>query len=110
MGKCTCKKVNVKTKYVLTFLILEEWNEAQQDFFEAFKNYDEAGSPQRIQCLKYLVLANLLTDNPVDPFDSQEAAPYKNDKEIVAMTNLVDAFGKKEIAKFERILKGISIS
>ncbi|CAG8488912.1 2113_t:CDS:2 [Racocetra fulgida] len=27
--------------------------ETQTDFFESFKNYDEAGSPQRIQVLKY---------------------------------------------------------
>jgi COP9 signalosome complex subunit 2 len=32
----------------------KEWEKAQTDFFEAFKNYDEAGSPQRIQCLKFL--------------------------------------------------------
>nr|KAJ3421271.1 COP9 signalosome complex subunit 2 [Polyrhizophydium stewartii] len=29
-----------------------EWEKSQTDFFEAFKSYDEAGSPQRIQCLK----------------------------------------------------------
>jgi COP9 signalosome complex subunit 2 len=31
-----------------------QWAEAATDFFEAFKNYDEAGNPRRIQCLKYL--------------------------------------------------------
>lgn len=46
------------------------------DFFESFKNYDEAGSPQRIQVLKYLVLANMLTGSAVNPFDSQETKPY----------------------------------
>lgn len=30
-----------------------EWEKAHTDFFEAFKNYDEAGSSRRIQCLKY---------------------------------------------------------
>ena len=30
-----------------------QWDEAATDFFEAFKNYDEAGNPRRIQCLKY---------------------------------------------------------
>jgi hypothetical protein len=29
-----------------------EWDKASSDFFEAFKNYDEAGSHKRIQCLK----------------------------------------------------------
>ena len=33
-------------------LLTEEWDNAQTDFFESFKNYDEAGSPQRIQVLK----------------------------------------------------------
>lgn len=30
-----------------------QWPEAATDFFEAFKNYDEAGNQRRIQCLKY---------------------------------------------------------
>ena len=38
-----------------------QWAEAATDFFEAFKNYDEAGNPRRIQCLKYLYLFKLLT-------------------------------------------------
>lgn len=32
-----------------------QWAEAATDFFEAFKNYDEAGNQRRIQCLKYVV-------------------------------------------------------
>jgi COP9 signalosome complex subunit 2 len=55
--------------------LTEEWDKAQTDFFEAFKNYDEAGSTQRIQCLKYLVLANMLTESQINPFDSQETKP-----------------------------------
>lgn len=30
-----------------------QWADAATDFFEAFKNYDEAGNQRRIQCLKY---------------------------------------------------------
>jgi COP9 signalosome complex subunit 2 len=52
------------------------WDKASSDFFESFKNYDEAGSPQRIQVLKYLILANLLMGMEVNPFDSQETKPY----------------------------------
>lgn len=33
-----------------------QWAEAATDFFEAFKNYDEAGNQRRIQCLKYVCL------------------------------------------------------
>ena len=40
---------------------------------QAFKNYDEAGSTRRIQCLKYVVLASMLMEQDyINPFDSQE--------------------------------------
>jgi len=81
------------------------WAEAATDFFEAFKSYDEAGSGRRIQCLKYLVLANMLMNSEVNPFDAQEAKPYKNDPEIMAMTALVAAYQRNEIGEFERILR-----
>ena len=42
--------------------------------------------------LSFLVLANMLMKSGINPFDSQEAKPYKNDNEIVAMTNLVTAY------------------
>jgi COP9 signalosome complex subunit 2 len=54
---------------------LEQWARASTDFFESFRNYDESGAPQRIQVLKYLVLANLLMGSGINPFDSQEAKP-----------------------------------
>lgn len=81
------------------------WADAQSAFFESFKNYDDAGSPQRIHVLKYLVLANMLAESQINPFDSQETKPYKNDPEIVAMTDLVAAYQRVDIAEFERIMK-----
>ncbi|KAL3895259.1 MAG: hypothetical protein SGCHY_004810 [Lobulomycetales sp.] len=80
-----------------------EWARAQEDFFEAFKNYDESGSPQRITCLKYLVIANMLSESRINPFDSQETKPYKNDADVVAMTGLVDAFQAGDLARFLKI-------
>ncbi|XP_053613154.1 COP9 signalosome complex subunit 2 isoform X2 [Plodia interpunctella] len=82
-----------------------EFEKAHTDFFEAFKNYDESGSPRRTTCLKYLVLANMLMKSGINPFDSQEAKPYKNDPEILAMTNLVSAYQNNDINDFESILK-----
>ncbi|KAI0323077.1 PCI-domain-containing protein [Amylostereum chailletii] len=81
------------------------WSRASEDFFESFRNYDEAGSPQRIQVLKYLVLANMLTGSEVNPFDSQETKPYKNDPQIKAMTDLVDAYQRREVHAAEKILR-----
>ncbi|KAE9409234.1 PCI-domain-containing protein [Gymnopus androsaceus JB14] len=82
-----------------------QWNKASEDFFESFRNYDEAGSPQRIQVLKYLVLANMLMGSEVNPFDSQETKPYKSDPQIKAMTDLVDAYQRREVHSAEKILR-----
>lgn len=81
------------------------WDEAATDFFEAFKSYDEAGSTARVRCLKYLVLATMLMKSEVDPFDSQEARPYRQDPEVAAMTSLVEAYQSGDIGAFERVLR-----
>ncbi|KZT04074.1 PCI-domain-containing protein [Laetiporus sulphureus 93-53] len=83
-----------------------QWNSASEDFFESFKNYNEAGSPQHIQVLKYLVLVNMLTGSEVNPFDSQETKPYKNDPQVKAMTDLIDAYQRREVHAAEKILHG----
>lgn len=82
----------------------ENWNDAQSDFFESFRNYDEAGSLQRIQVLKYLLLTTMLMKSDINPFDSQETKPYKNDPRIAAMTDLVDAYQRDDIHKYESVL------
>jgi len=82
----------------------ENWNEAQSDFFESFRNYDEAGSLQRIQVLKYLVLTTMLMGSDINPFDSQETKPYKNDPRIAAMTELVDAYQNDQMHQYESVL------
>ncbi|KAK9507655.1 hypothetical protein O3M35_007464 [Rhynocoris fuscipes] len=104
----TTQKNNKKLKalYEQSLHIKEgEFEKAHTDFFEAFKNYDESGSPRRTTCLKYLVLANMLMKSGINPFDSQEAKPYKNDPEILAMTNLVSSYQNNDINEFERILR-----
>jgi len=83
----------------------KEYEAAGKTFFQAFKSYDEAGDPSRLRCLKYLVLASMLHASSINPFDSQEARPYRDDPEITAMTNLVQAFHNNEIQKFERVLR-----
>ncbi|KAI5795239.1 COP9 signalosome complex subunit 2 [Geopyxis carbonaria] len=83
----------------------ENWKDAQSDFFESFRNYDEAGSLQRIQVLKYLVLASMLMKSEINPFESQETKPYKTDPRIQAMTELVEAYQRGEIHRYENILQ-----
>lgn len=83
----------------------ENWKDAQSDFFESFRNYDEAGSLQRIQVLKYLLLTTMLMRSDINPFDSQETKPYRNDPRIAAMTELVDAYQRDDIHRYESVLQ-----
>ncbi|KAK4536640.1 hypothetical protein CDCA_CDCA09G2665 [Cyanidium caldarium] len=81
------------------------FRDACTDLFEAFKNYDEAGAPRRLHCLKYLVLANMLANSEINPFDSQEALPYRNEPEVVAIIQLVAAYQSQDLHAFEAVLK-----
>lgn len=84
---------------------VENWTEAQSDFFESFRSYDEAGSLQRIQVLKYLVLTTMLMGSDINPFESPETKAYQNDPRISAMTDLVDAYQRDDIKRYENILQ-----
>jgi COP9 signalosome complex subunit 2 len=57
-------------------VIRECGGKMRNELFELFRNYDEVGSLQRIQVLKYFVLANMLMESDIDPFSSQETKPY----------------------------------
>jgi len=83
----------------------ENWKDAQSDFFESFRNYDEAGSLQRIQVLKYLLLTTMLMKSDINPFDSQETKPYRNDPRIAAMTELVDAYQRDDMHQYVNVLQ-----
>ena len=50
-------------------------------------------------------MASMLHASSINPFDSHEARAHRDDPEIVAMTNLVQAFHNDDIRAFERILR-----
>ncbi|KAI1337133.1 putative COP9 signalosome subunit 2 [Xylariaceae sp. FL0016] len=83
----------------------ENWKEAHACFVQSFSNYDEAGSLQRITVLKYLLLAVMLMKSDINPFDSQETKPYRNDPRIAAMTDLVDAYQRDDMHKYVSVLQ-----
>lgn len=81
------------------------WQEAFTDFFEAFKNFDDAGlRTNSSQCLKYLVLANMLSGSDINPFHEQRARSYQDNTEIKAMIALVEHYQKKDIRRFESVI------
>jgi COP9 signalosome complex subunit 2 len=77
------------------------WSRAYAEFLEAFKAYMEASnSSKTISCLKYMLLANMLSDNRINPFDSQDTKAYQNDPQITTMTQLTDAYLANDIGAF----------
>jgi COP9 signalosome complex subunit 2 len=46
----------------------------------------------------------MLMGSAINPFDSQETKPYKNDPRIAVMTELVDAYQRDDISRYESIL------
>lgn len=47
----------------------------------------------------------MLMKSDINPFDSQETKPYRNDPRIAAMTDLVDAYQRDNIRRYESILQ-----
>jgi COP9 signalosome complex subunit 2 len=88
------------------FLRERNYKDANTDFIEAFKGYDSAGARDfAIQCLRYLILSNMLSNSPVNPFDDNRAKSYQSSNEIEAMLNLIESYRNRQITNFERVLK-----
>ena len=51
-------------------------------------NRQEAGNGRAKDCLKYVVLASMLSLSNINPFAAREAKVYAEDKEILAMSDL----------------------
>lgn len=83
------------------------WSLAYNEFFDAFKAYEEAGkSAQARKCIKYLVVANIIDGGGhVNPFAAREIVAYVQHSDIDAMKNLRAAFRDNEIEKFSAILR-----
>uniref|UniRef100_A0AAV1VEM9 PCI domain-containing protein n=1 Tax=Peronospora matthiolae TaxID=2874970 RepID=A0AAV1VEM9_9STRA len=90
------------------YLEEKEWMLAYNEFFEGFRNYQEAGNSRATQCLKYVVLANMLTSSNINPFDSREAKVYQDVEEVGAMLLLRSAYEANDIVQFEKVLKNPS--
>jgi len=84
---------------------MNNWDEAYNNFFEAFKMYQDIGNANAKSCLKYVILASMLSDDERNPFASQEARVLENHAEIVPMRTLLDGFEKDDITVFEKTLE-----
>ena len=82
-----------------------DYSRGINELTEAFRAYQEAGNPRAKACLKYVVMASMLTDSAVDPLAAPEAKVFVDDAEILAMAELRHALDANDLTKFERTLK-----
>ena len=90
------------------FMAGASWDEAYNEFYAAFRSYQEAGNPRAKVCLKYVVLSNMLALSDINPFAAREAKVLQDDKEIMAMVDLRMAYESNDMPRFERVLRNKS--
>ncbi len=78
------------------------WMEAYNEFYEAFRNYQEAGNSRARDCLKYVVMASILSLSDINPFAAREVKAFADDPEIVAMSDLRQSLEANDLARFEK--------
>lgn len=81
------------------------WKEAYDELYEAFRNYQEAGNSRARDCLKYVVLASMLSLSDINPFAAREAKVFADDKEILAMSDLRQSLEANDLKRFERTIR-----
>lgn len=81
-----------------------QYEKARLEFYESFKNYDEAGSSSKKKILKYLGLCSLLTDSEVNPFESQETQSYSQLPEYSNLILLIAAYENRDLDEFYNVL------
>jgi len=81
-----------------------DWDAAYNEFYEGFRAYQEAGNARAKDCLKYVVLANMLALSDINPFAAREAKVYQEEKEITAMMQLRQSYDNNELTRFEQTL------
>jgi COP9 signalosome complex subunit 2 len=88
------------------FMTEKKWEEAYNEFWESFKNYQETGNAGAKVVLKYVVLSSMLALSGINPFDSREAKVYQEDPEINAMAQLRTAYETNDIQTVDKLLTG----
>ena len=82
----------------------EDYDQARAQFYESFKNYDEAGAIAKNKILKYLALCSLLCNHDLDPFQSQETQSYAQFAEFDNLKRLIKAYKDMSVIEFMQVL------
>lgn len=73
--------------------------------YGAARHYQEAGNSRARDCLKYVVMASMLSLSDINPFAAREAKAFADDPEIIAMIELRQSLEANDLHKFEKTVK-----
>lgn len=88
----------------------DNYDKARVEFYECFKHYDEAGSLSKKKVLKYLSLCSMLSDNEVNPFESQETQAYAQLPEYQNLMHLAQSYDDVDIERFIAVVETMKAS
>ncbi len=77
----------------------KKWDKALEELFECFKNYQDSGNIKAKSILVYVILAGILAHSEIDHAQCREAKVYQDDKDIISITQLRDAYIKNDIKR-----------
>ncbi|KAL7718698.1 PCI domain containing protein [Entamoeba marina] len=81
-------------------LLNSDYAGAKNDFFDAFKSFDEAGLDERFDALKLVVLTHMLSGSKIDIFQGQEVKAYQSHEKLVSIYELYTAFNANNVVLF----------
>jgi tetratricopeptide (TPR) repeat protein len=82
----------------------KDYEKALEKFKNAFFHYKSAGENDKAKLLlRYEILSSLISRSKSSIFSPEEAKPYMNDKQLVAMLRLHEAYEHMDIDGINRI-------
>jgi len=98
----------IKECWGLMFGYQGDWTRAYTEFFTAFDAYQEIPIRDKAkQCIKYMVIANMLGGGAHNPFDARETQVYAQEPEVMVIGQLREAHERHDIIGFNQALEAI---
>lgn len=86
------------------YMAEKKWALALDELHDCFKNYQEGGNLKAKNILVFVILASILAKSEIDFTSSREAQVYADDKDVIAITQLKNAYLKNDIKRIQAIL------
>ena len=81
------------------------YEEAYNEFFEAFKTYSDTGNASAARALNFAVLCNMCALSTINPFDSREAKAYHREASVEFFSRLRDAYFRRNIDEMSVLIR-----